>query len=94
VWLLVREALEGSPGSYSTPMATPTGREASLSSRWEMERDLERRLFQVQDRCLGVLRWLFALAIPLTIVNISFAAAYAWIYANQVSFPHRTRQSA
>ena len=42
-----------------------------------------RRYFQIQDRCLTVLRLLFAAGIPLTIINISFAAAYAWIYANQ-----------
>lgn len=46
--------------------------------------DLETRFFQIRDRCLTVLRGLFALAIPLTIVNIWFACIYAWIYANQV----------
>jgi len=39
---------------------------------------------RIQDRSLTVLRLLFAAGIPLTIVNISFAAAYAWIYSNQV----------
>lgn len=47
--------------------------------------ELETRFFKVRDRCLTVLRALFALAIPMTIVNISFACIYAWIYANQVS---------
>lgn len=45
---------------------------------------LARRYFQIQDRCLTVLRILFGVGIPLTIINISFAAVYAWIYANQV----------
>jgi hypothetical protein len=50
---------------------------------------LARRYFQIQDRCLTVLRLLFAAGIPLTIINISFAAAYAWIYANQVKGSER-----
>ena len=37
-------------------------------------------------RSLTVLRGLFVAGIPLTIINISFACVYAWIYANQYSY--------
>jgi hypothetical protein len=47
-------------------------------------KDLEVAFFQVQHRCLTVVRWLFALAIPLTIINITFSCIYGYIFATQV----------
>lgn len=70
-------------GSSSSSKKKHGGSSSSSSSSKEDQR-LARRYFQIQDRCLTVLRLLFAAGIPLTIINISFAAAYAWIYANQV----------
>lgn len=37
-------------------------------------------------RSLTVLRVLFVIGIPLTIINISFACAYAWLFANQYAY--------
>ena len=38
------------------------------------------------SRSLTVLRVLFVIGIPLTIINISFACAYAWLFANQYAY--------
>lgn len=46
--------------------------------------DQEHAKFNLLDNCFNVIRGLFAIAIPLTIINIMFASYYAWIYGNQV----------
>ncbi|KAM3568310.1 hypothetical protein VYU27_009567 [Nannochloropsis oceanica] len=58
----------------------------SSSRQSREEQRLARRLFQIQDRSLTVLRVLFVIGIPLTIINISFACAYAWLFANQYAY--------
>ncbi|EWM26072.1 hypothetical protein Naga_100278g4 [Nannochloropsis gaditana] len=75
----------GDANSSSSKRRIESGKKSSSKQTKEDQR-LARRYFQIQDRSLTALRILFVVGIPLTIINISFACVYAWIFANQYSY--------